>query len=300
VAFFVTFWKHCHRTDRRAFFRNLAPQELHSRCQQSRGTLSGGYFNEPQSPRSCHSRFAELSQELIMLSESELTAARLCALDPSLAGIRHALAKFTASTFTDVGQSLFVVGHIFGSDRAAGVSANGHGSDELVAISLLLRIAGELTSAANDLFSDGRQYAAAALLRQVVEIEYLAWAFQTRDKDAERWLRSSREDRESYFRPAKLRQASHGKFRSKDYGHHCELGGHPVPGSTLLFDNPGCGQLMLSDLLGHTGRIWDHLVGWGRENSSATSIFIRHCEEMSQRYAEWKSADSLTTLPPPP
>jgi hypothetical protein len=35
--------------------------------------------------------------------------------------------------------------------------------------------------------------------------------------------------REEFFRPANLRKASEGKFRDKDYGFHCELGGHPVP-----------------------------------------------------------------------
>jgi len=66
------------------------------------------------------------------------------------------------------------------------LSPFGHGSDEAVAVSLLLRIGSELVSAAADLFSDGRHYAAAALVRQVVEIEYLAWAFETNDKEGKR------------------------------------------------------------------------------------------------------------------
>lgn len=39
------------------------------------------------------------------------------------------------------------------------------------------------------------------------EVEYLAWAIETRNRDGERWLRSAKKERETFFRPAKLRQA---------------------------------------------------------------------------------------------
>jgi hypothetical protein len=246
----------------------------------------------------------EKSWNEVMNSEADVArikaAARQSAQDERLITLRDQLAKFTAATFHQVGDELHAVGHIFGPDRVNGDSPGGHGSDEIVAVSLLLRIAGQLVSASADLFADGRHYAAAALLRQLVEIEYLAWAFQTRDKDAERWLRSTREERESFFKPAKLRQASDGRFRGKDYGYHCELGGHPVPGSFILLrGDVAISQLLLSDLLGHTGRIWDHILDWAGGNSWAVPIIIPHREDMLRMYAEWKEADTLTALPPP-
>lgn len=155
---------------------------------------------------------------------------RLAAGDESLMKHRRDLAHFTAETFLTAGTELHVLGHIIGSDRSNGASPFGHGSDETVAVSVLLRIASQLVSASVDLFIDGRGYAAAALLRQIVEIEYLAWAMEASDGEGERWLRSNRKERESFFTPAKLRKASQGKFRGKDYGYHCELGGHPVRG----------------------------------------------------------------------
>src|SRR5260370_22473920 len=124
-----------------------------------------------------------------------IAAAREAATSPLQITVGYDLAKFTAETFKQVGEELQSVGHIFGGDRVSGKSPYGHGSDEIVAISLLFRIAGQLTSASADLFADGRHYAAAALLRQMVEIEYLAWAFGSRDNDAERWLRSSADER---------------------------------------------------------------------------------------------------------
>lgn len=239
-----------------------------------------------------------------MLSANEITgwtvAARRAAADKAQIAIRNDLASFTAETFSRVGEELHAVGRLFGPDRANGVSPGGNGNDEIVAVSLLFRIGGQLTSASKDLFADGRHYAAAALVRQMVEIEYLAWAFESRDKDAERWLRSTADERRNFFSPAKLRQAANGKFRGKDYGYHCELGGHPVPGSFVLLENSfAVSQLMLSDLLGHTGRIWDHLLNWSAGNDWAVPIHGRR-EVMYMRYNAWKKADKLTLLPPPP
>lgn len=226
--------------------------------------------------------------------------AKSSATDPVQVAGRHALAKFTAETFTTVGNELHVVGHVLGTDRKLGMSPFGHGSDEIVAVSLLFRIAAQLVSASNDLFGDGRHYAAAALLRQLVEVEYLAWAFGTRDQDAERWLRSSADDRRTFFAPAKLRQAAEGKFRSKDYGYHCELGGHPVPRSEILLcgDDVTC-QLLLSDMLGHTGCIWDSLLDWSAGQPWAEAIHKRKVI-MYLSYANWKRTDRLVDLPPPP
>lgn len=220
------------------------------------------------------------------------------AIDPDQISARVELAKFTAQVFDQVGSVLHLSGHIVGPDRKSGASPFGHGSDETVAISLLLRIASQLIAASTDLFLDGRAYAAAALIRQMVEVEYLAWAFETRDHDAERWLRSNKDERQEFFRPAKLRKAAGERFRSKDYGYHCELGGHPVPTSAILLSGQtSISQMLLSDSLGHAGRIWDHLVGWARLQNE--DFILEHAAEMGLRFREWKSKDTLVDLPPP-
>jgi hypothetical protein len=147
------------------------------------------------------------------VGESELPrvaeAIRRAAKNKALAKRRHKLAHFAAQTFKDVGIELHMSGHIVGSDRVRGVSPYGHGSEEGVAVSVLLRIGSQLVSATADLVLDGRGYAGAALVRQIVEVEYLAWAIETRDRDGERWLRSDRRHvnafshRESCERPRK-------------------------------------------------------------------------------------------------
>jgi hypothetical protein len=227
-------------------------------------------------------------------------AISLAANDKQLRKQRGQLARFCSEIFLSAGTELHVLGHVVGSDRNDGVSPFGHGSDETVAVSVLLRIGSQLVSSSADLFDDGRKYAAAALLRQIVEIEYLAWAMETRDREGERWLRSDRKQRESFFTPGKLRRAAQGKFRGKDYGYHCELGGHPVPGAgVLLGDDLVVSQLLLADLLGHAGRIWDHFVGWSGRSSNGEPILSRSLQ-MSEKFSAWKSRDPLAVLPSPP
>lgn len=222
-----------------------------------------------------------------MKEQAVLTLIKLGANDENLSRMRCDLAKFTADTFLAVGNELSLLSS---TDQATETSA----------ISLLLRISSQLVSASNDLFADGRYYAAGALLRQLVEVEYLAWAFETKDGEGEKWLRSSKEERRSFFTPAKLREAAKGKFRSKDYGYHCELGGHPVPGAeTLLSDNRNVSELLISDLLGHTGRIWDHLISWASSEDKNHPILKRR-DAMLERYMNWKRSDPLTVIPPPP
>lgn len=172
------------------------------------------------------------------------------AIDPPSIAARLSFARFTADTFKGLGEKLFVCGHILGPDRRDGVSPFGHGDDAVVAVSMLLRIGSELVSGCADLVDSGRQYAGAALVRQLVEVEYLAWAFEKNDEECRRWLRSTPKERHSFFTPAKLRQSADGHFRSADYSFHCELGGHPVPSSWRLLNcAEAMGQLMLSDCL---------------------------------------------------
>ena len=192
---------------------------------------------------------------------------RASAADLEQRRVRSELATYAAIVFAESGKRLRVGPYVFRTDRVDGKSPVNSDNDEAVAISVLLLIASQLISASAELLVGGRPYAGAALLRQVVEVEYLAWAFETRDEDAATWLRSDKKLREKFFRPAKLREAAKGKFRGRDYGFHCELGGHPVPQGTILLDNDiGTAQLLLSDLLGHAGRIWDHLVRWAYEH----------------------------------
>lgn len=227
------------------------------------------------------------------------SAVRAAATNAQLVEMRRELVTLTAFTFSISGDMFCVGGHIFGYDCVEGRSPFGHGSDETVAVGMLLRIGGGLVRASQELFNRRLQYAAAALLRQLVEIEYLAWAFDANDREGEKWLRSSPSERREFFTPAKLRRAARGRFRAKDYGFHCELGGHPVPSATILLgEDAAVTQFLLSDLLGHAGRTWNHVLAWAKRKGYEPHL----CEvngPMVKAYGDWAAADPLYAIPPP-
>jgi hypothetical protein len=109
-----------------------------------------------------------------------------------------------------------------------------------------VQIAGELISGAVALLAQDNVYGAAALLRQLVEGEYLAWAFAEDEQEAMSWMRSDRDERMRMWQPKHLRNRSQDRFRATDYHSHCERGGHPTPDATMLL--PGHSRRQLPEL----------------------------------------------------
>src|SRR2546423_16599 len=70
-------------------------------------------------------------------------------------------------------EALLTVGVALSAHRAVGSDG-----DAVRAMGSLLRMAGELGAAAARMLSGKEHYAGAALLRQIVEIEYLTWTFK--------------------------------------------------------------------------------------------------------------------------
>lgn len=138
---------------------------------------------------------------------------------------------------------------------------------QINAFSTLLRMGAELTRASTKLLASGQHYAGAALIRQIVEIEYLTWTFKENCRDSEKWLESTYEERMKDFSPAQLRKTSQGRFLFKDYHEHCERGGHPVPNGAPLLGgaNKAGAQMLLVDLLTHGWRTWDNVQKWAAD-----------------------------------
>jgi hypothetical protein len=222
---------------------------------------------------------------------------------PELAKMRYDCAFLVTVNFKKFGEMLWVSGHLIGTDRKDGLSPFQFGSDEVYGVALLMRIAAELGDNTIRLFAAQQTYAGAALLRQIVEIEYLSWAFDQRDGDAEEWLRSTKEERWEIFRPAKLRQSAGKTFRAKDYGYHCDLGGHPTPNALSLLNNdPLVTQLLMCDLLGHLSGIWRHFVEWGKQHQELETVFTHYQAiglETGEKLSSWKAKDPLFKLGPP-
>jgi hypothetical protein len=190
------------------------------------------------------------------------------------------------------------VGHCFhaaGDALLLAVDPKNADHQQIIAFSMLLRMAGELTRASAKLLALGQHYAGAALLRQIVEIEYLTWTFKERYRNPAKWLQSTHEERMKDFSPAQLRKTSHGRFLSQDYQHHCEQGGHPVPrGAHLLSgENKGGAQLLLVDLLTHCWRTWDHVQKWAADLPAVQTIVNAANARIYLALKNWGDVDAL-------
>lgn len=165
-----------------------------------------------------------------------------------------------ADSMRAVGERLWVGGYIIGRDRAAGASPFNFGDDAVVGLATVIQTGAQLCLGTITLLEARNVYAAAALVRQIVEIEYLVWAFAQDPGEARNWLRSGPEERRSMWQPRHLRSRSKGRFSARDYSLHCEFGGHPSPDARCLLPHHRASDLMLwwMDLAIHTSAIWEH------------------------------------------
>jgi hypothetical protein len=202
--------------------------------------------------------------------------------------LRKETALYTTSAFSAVGLDM--------TSRADFVGGNG---EAVRAMGALLEMAGELGSAATKMLSGNEHYAGSALVRQIVEIEYLTWTFKEDHESIAVWLNSSHEQRMKVFSPKQLRANSKGRFLFKDYQNHCEQGGHPVPrGISLLRGrNVGSAQLTLVDLLLHCWRTWDQFKTWLMKLDKTDEIgFPKAGLAISHRLNEWGRRDPIYNL----
>jgi hypothetical protein len=207
---------------------------------------------------------------------------------PRLRRLRKRTAIATAQDFVKVG-TLMV--RPAGTDRESVREA-------VHAVGLLLQTVGELAFAAGRQLSGREHYAGAALLRQVVEIEYLTWTFKGKRRSPSAWLKSTHEERMQFFSPAQLRQTSKGRFLGKDYRDHCEQGGHPVPRGGILLggNNVPTAQLLLVDLIVHCWRTWDQVVAWSSEFPRTAAVLRAHGSRISWRLDDWGKRDPVYEL----
>jgi len=220
-------------------------------------------------------------------------------------GVRLEAASNTAAHLKAAGQIMHVAGHVVGDGRVSGSSIRGNGDDALVGVAVLVQIAAELLDTSSELLCGTHHYAGAALLRQVVEVEYLTWAFANDQRDAAAWLNSTHEERMKLFSPKRLRSVSDGRFQFEDYQHHCEQGGHPVPRAIPLLGNPdpSAAQMLMLDLMLHCWRITDNVLSWVKRTKADTRLAV-DLLATQQVLKAWSRDDPLyqwaLTAPPAP
>lgn len=128
---------------------------------------------------------------------------------------RQALAEALNAALQQTGDHLHVAGWLVGPDRAAAAGTGRNGDDALVGLARLCQTAAALVSGALTLLSAGNGYAASALSRQLVEVEYMTWAFAEDEQEARSWLRSSRQERLQRWQPRHLRDGPMVAFEAR-------------------------------------------------------------------------------------
>jgi hypothetical protein len=218
-------------------------------------------------------------------------------LDPVAATARRALCLTLTVAFRRVGLLLQTGGSIVGGDRVSGQSPFAFGNDAVVGLATVIEIAGELLSGTVQLLEDHNHYAAAALIRQLVEVEYLAWAFGGDEEEARNWLRSSAQERREMWQPRHLRDRAAGQFRGTDYGYHCELGGHPTPSALPMLPSrlaERSGARWWFDLAAHSVSVWNYaLVAIDKCGYSQHLPEPGTAEAVSVAVDHWRKVDGI-------
>ncbi len=238
--------------------------------------------------------------------ESARVALLDAASDPAAATARRSLCRALPDALRSTGRTLIVTGHFIGPERADRSSPSGNGNDLLVALGLLCETVAALVEGVGTLLTAGNYYAAGALARQLVEAEYLAWAFSDDQDEAKNWLRSTDEERRQRWQPRHLRQRSAGRFRGKDYAEHCEFGGHPTPdGCRLLLSAEGATfnhELLLFETAQHASSAWFYLllaivvqaVAFAVDASDL--VDDKAAKRVGAAEAEWRNCETLADV----
>lgn len=190
--------------------------------------------------------------------------------------------------------ALWVGGSLIGGDRVIGVSPFGFGDDGAVGLATVAQIGGELSKGSVAMLRTGNLYAASALVRQLVEVEYLAHAFAYDDTIAADWLRADRDARRAYWTPAAVRRRADGAFPAADYWHHCDLGGHPTAdGRQLLPHHTTINVAYLwADLTGHLVRIWANARA-AADQQYGSEIDGWELPDVDSAITVWRATDRL-------
>lgn len=164
----------------------------------------------------------------------------------------------------------------------------------LLAGGLVASIGGELEATIAYLGLGRWAYGSAALVRQLVEVEYLSWATTNDPDDAWDWFTSDRETRLRRWQPGKIRQRSDGRFPNTDYHDHCEAGGHPVPQPAMqILDNRNLWlEVALYEAALHGSAAWHYLLRAVEDLPPIPAIEEQH-RIIDEAYAIWRATDNL-------
>lgn len=181
-------------------------------------------------------------------------------------------------------------------------------SRSFVAVGLVAQISAELVSGAHLLLRNRNEYGASALVRQLLECEYLLRAFRLNFVEAARWHDANDSERWD-FKPGKLREI--GGFDRKEYANHCEAGGHPHPSGRRLLELPRAidelqravsreprdldtTRAIWLDFAFHCDRTWRALISvLSAEHARFDRVRADRISAVAEARSAWQEADFL-------
>lgn len=200
---------------------------------------------------------------------------------------RYEVLESASVAFSGIGDELHVAGDLFKIDR-------------LLAAALLVNLASELTSGIVMLLRSKREYPAGTLLRQLIEIEYLAFQAYADPSQLEKWYGADPVALRRQFTPQAMRKASGGVFRDQEYWHHCEVGGHPHPRARMLMRKYASrlspDAFLLPDSVQHVRRLWTSIRLLMPQLDGGDGILDRHAKGLTSALANWERVENPRVL----
>ncbi len=217
----------------------------------------------------------------------DFNAYRDALLNPQAQLVRREFARSVATSLRKSGGALWAFGLADDPVRRA--------------VSIGVQMGGALADGSISLLELENWYGAAALLRQLVEVEYLPWLFAEDPEEAKAWLVASQDDLRRTYSPATMRKRSQGRFRDEEYWTHCDLGGHQNPRAHFLLservlpsDVSAFGPLewMWVELGQHLARLWRLFSQCMDHKSLKTITVVADCfAEVDERLLKWHEDD---------
>ena len=128
-------------------------------------------------------------------------------------------ARLRESTCQELAEAMCATGAVLWAFGAVGQPRR--------SLAVAIQMGGETGRGAVSLLRDRNRYGAAALVRQLVEIEYLLCLFATDKTEPPRWASMDLDAVRKEYQPARMRDRCGDRFRASEYSIHCQVGGHP-------------------------------------------------------------------------
>lgn len=228
-------------------------------------------------------------------------------LDGDLMSLREQFARITAEQLGSIGawlgiDSLIGAGDIVDNSAPSDKATDPERYVAFRGVSTVIEMAAELAMGGVSMLDSGYRYAAAALIRQLIECEYLLHAFVEDLASAASWYRASPSEIRSAFMPRTMRPL--GGFSDREYWTHCDQGGHPSPHGRLLLRFGVHGDIandgfmaasMWGDLAQHLARVW-----WAAHELLSThharfvNVRAAQIAAVDAIGARWRDADPLS------